>query len=229
MRVSLHRSRSTSCIAWISLLAAILCGIGHAAAAPAGYSGEAEVASQSEGDRNGALRIALAAVVARISGDASVTERGDVARALANAPKLVLQYQYRRDIASDPATGAPAARLTLVAEFDAAAVERMLAELGLLGAGDGAVVDSTPSRHQIWISGISSARDYARVLGYLAGNPIVRDPQTAQARVDGMLVSLTVVGGLPRLLEIVDGEGTLRVTNATPPLDGIEATLALLP
>ncbi len=196
--------------------------VASARAAPATYSGEANVASQSEGERNEALRTALAGIVMRLSGDSGALARSEVARAVAEAPRYVLQYQYRRD-----ADAAGASRLVLVAEFDAVAVDRMLAALGL--AGGGAAADGPPGTHRLWIAGLHSAVDYARALGYLGGHAYVREVRTLEARGDGVLVEVDSVSGLTRLLEAVAGEGTLAVNRASPPLEDIDATLALRP
>jgi len=199
------------------------------AAAPSTYSGEASVNSQSDGERAEALKTALADVVIRLSGDSTALARTDVARAIAVASKSVLQYQYRRDLVTDAAAAAPQLRLTLVAQFDTVAVDRLLANLGLVGDGSSSAVDTTPSEHRLWISGVHSAVDYARALGYLARHPLVRDAQTTEARADGMLIKVTVIGGFERLLDLIGSEGTLRVNSANPPVEGIDATLALAP
>jgi hypothetical protein len=193
-----------------------------ASAAPTTYSGEAAVTSQSEAERGEALKSALADVVIRLSGDSGVLARSDVARAVGDAAKYVLQYQYRRD-----ASGGAA--LTLVAQFDSVAVDQMLSQLGLAGSGSPVAIDTTPSESRVWISGIHSATDYARVLGYLSRQSIVRQAQPVEARGDGLLVKLNVAGSLARWLEAVGGDGTLRVNNASPPVEGVDATLALAP
>jgi hypothetical protein len=197
-------------------------------AAPTTYSGEAPVASQSEGERAAALKSALADVVIRLSGDAGILARGDVAGAVAEADKYVLQYRYRRDVGVDEAGGSPTDRLFLVAEFDSRAVDRMLAGLGL-GPAQAAAPDVAPSERRIWVSGIHSASDYARGIGYLARQAQVRQSWPIEARADGVLVRLSLAGDLVRWLEIVDNEGVLRVNSASPPLDGIDATLSLIP
>ncbi len=225
------RGRATKRFPWrvaaVVLLAAILAV--PALAAPATYSGEAPVTSQSDAERSGALKSALADVVIRLSGDPGILARGDVAKAVADADKYVLQYRYRRDAAIDEASGAATVKLVLVAEFDSSAVDRMLAGLGLAGAGSAAVADTTPSEKQVWISGIHSATDYARGLGYLSKQAMVRQSWPMEAREDGVLVHLSIVGSLPRWLETVDREGVLRVNSASPPVEGIDATLVLSP
>ncbi len=227
----IFRGRATARFPWLAVAAILLAAIlaVPVLAAPATYSGEAPVTSQSEAERSGALKSALAEVVIRLSGDPGILARGDVAKAVADADKYVLQYRYRRDAAIDEASGAATVKLVLVAEFDSSAVDRMLAGLGLAGAGSAAVVDSTPTEKQVWISGIHSATDYARSLGYLAKQAMVRQSWPMEARDDGVLVHLGLSGSLPRWLEMVDREGVLRVNSASPPVEGIDATLVLSP
>lgn len=203
------------------LLLGLLFFAATASAAPSTYTGEAPVASQSEAERGEALKTALAEVVIRLSGDPGALARADVARAVGDAAKIALQYQYRRDAGS---TG-----LVLVAEFDSAAVDRLLAQFGL-GSGTSAIaIDTTPSEGRVWISGIHSSTDYARVLDYLSRQAMLRQAQPVEAHGDGMLVHLQIAGSLSRWLESAGGEGTLRVNNASPPIEGVDATLALSP
>jgi hypothetical protein len=198
-------------------------------AAPSTYSGEAPVTSQSESVRAGALKTALAEVVIRLSGDPGILARGDVASAVAEADKYVLQYRYRRDTTTDDATGASVQKLVLVAEFDSNAVDRMLAGLGLAGAGSAVAVDTTPARKRIWLSGIHSAADYARGLGYLSRQSIVRQSWPIEARGDGVLIGVELAGDFSRWLGLVDQEGVIQVNSASPPVQGIDATLSLSP
>lgn len=210
----------SSRLARVCVLALLFLGV-HANAAPTTYKGEAPVMSQSEAERSEALKTALAEVVIRMSGDPGVLARADVARAIGDASKIALQYQYRREAG---ATG-----LVLVAEFDSVAVDRLLAEFGL-GAGSSAIeIDTTPSEGRVWISGIHSSTDYARVLDYLSRQAMLRQVQPVESQGDGMLVHLQIAGSLARWLESAGGEGTLRVNNASPPIEGVDATLTLSP
>ena len=226
MRTLFHPLRRSTIGLFCALVVMLLMLVPIVAAAPATYSGEAPVSSQSEAERAEALKNALAAVVMRISGDSGVLARSDVASAVGDAARYVLQYQYRRDIATD-AGGQPQVRLTLVAEFDAVAVDRMLNKLQL--SDTPIALDLAPTEHRLWISGVHSAVDYARALGFLTRHSLVRNAQTTAARADGMLVKVSVVGGLENLLAMVGREGTLSVTSAAPPVEGIDATLALVP
>jgi hypothetical protein len=196
-------------------------------AAPPTYTAEAPVDSQSDDDRLEALKIALANVIIDQTGDAGVLSRSDVAAQLAKADKYVLQFKYRQNPGAAD-TGAP--KLTLIAEFDAAAVDRMLQGLGLTSAGlAGAPIDATPTDVTVWIGGIRSADDYARVIGYLAKSNLVKSTQPRQARGDGMLVRLSLATDLKHFLDAVSIERQLSVVNGSPPVDGIDATLALGP
>ncbi|HJU41016.1 MAG TPA: hypothetical protein VJ724_15705, partial [Tahibacter sp.] len=85
----------------------------------------------------------------------------------------------------------------------------------------------TPAR--VWISGLHSAQDYARVFETLGRNDLVRDFQPEQARGDGMLVKMTLNLALDRWLSYLPPDGVLRLVNAQPPIDGVEAMLALNP
>jgi hypothetical protein len=198
-----------------------------ARAAPPTYTAEAPVDSQSDDDRLEALKIALANVIIDQTGDAGALSRSDVAAQLAKADRYVLQFKYRQN-AGAPDTGAP--RLTLFAEFAAAAVDTMLQNLGLQSAGvAGTPIDATPTDVMVWIGGIRSADDYARVIGYFAKSNLIKSAQPKQARGDGMLVKLSLATDLKHFLDAVTIERQLSVVNGSPPVDGIDATLALGP
>lgn len=194
-------------------------------AAPATYTGEAPVNSQSDDERVDAMKTALVSVVIQQTGDPGVLSRSDVAAAVAKADRYVLQYRYRK---STDGAGAP---LVLVAEFDSSAVDQMLQRLGLgeFAPGTAAAIDATPSEATVWIGGIRSAEDYARVVGYLGKSPLVRGVRPQQARGDGMLVRLSLGTDLAHFLDAVGIERTLSIVSAAPPVDGVDATLALAP
>ncbi|HNV08739.1 DUF2066 domain-containing protein [Dokdonella sp.] len=213
----------------VLLVFALLCVAPPLVAAPATYTGEAPVNSQSDAERSGAIKNALAKVVIERSGDAGILARDEVAKAVAKAEQYVLQYRYRRDAVVDPASNAPSMQLILVAEFDRAAVDRMLDGLGLGSAQTSAPVSAAPVDHRIWISGIRSAEDYARGMGYLARQAMVREAWPLEARGDGILVKVAVAGDFSRWLARLGEEAVLQVNSANPPIDGIDATLVLQP
>lgn len=103
---------------------------GDVATAQGLHEAEVPVNSQSDADRPGALARALGQVLAKLSGDRSVTSRPGVAAMLRNAGDYVLSYDYRQD-RSLGAGGAPTYRMLLVARFDADKVEGLAAALGL--------------------------------------------------------------------------------------------------
>ncbi len=218
---------------WLSALLVLLLGssliAATAVAAPSTYTGEAPVANQSESARAGALKVALAEVVIRLSGDPGILARSEVANAVAAADKLVLQYRYRRDSTIDEVNGTPSSTLVLVAEFDSMAVDRMLGGVGLAGAGSSGAIDATPVEKRIWLSGIHSSTDYARTLGYLTRQSLVRQSWPIEARGDGILVRLVLAGDFNRWLGLVAADNVLQVNSASPPVQGIDATLALSP
>lgn len=200
-------------LAWLAPLAAF--------AAPGSYTGEAPVNSQSDEDRAGALKTALAGVVIAQTGDSGVLARGDVAKAVEQAERYVLQYQYRR--------GGEDSKFVLVAQFDGAAVDQMLQRLGFGASGATAGAADAPSEATVWIGGINNADDYARVVAYLARSNFVRSAQPMQARGDGMLVRLSLSSGLARFVEAVGMERVLGPVGTGATVDGADAVLALTP
>jgi hypothetical protein len=211
-------------VAWLALAFILLAPVASRAA-PTTYTGEAPVNSQSDDERVDALKTALANVVIQQTGDPGVLSRSDVAAAVAKADRYVLQFRYRKNA---DGSGAP---LTLVAEFDSTAVDQMLQKLGLVESAPGtaAAIDATPTEATVWIGGIRSAEDYARVVGYLGKSALVRSVRPQQARGDGMLVKLSLGTDLAHFLDAVGMERTLAVVSAAPPVDGVDATLALAP
>jgi hypothetical protein len=195
-------------------------------AAPPTYTGETPVASQSDDERAEALKTALANVVIEQTGDSGALSRSDVASAVAKADRYVLQFRYKPN--PNGADGA-GPRWILVAEFDSTAVDEMLQRLGFGTAGGTAPVEATPSEATVWIGGIRSAEDYARVIAYLGKSNLVRSSQPVQARGEGMLVKLSLATDLKHFLDAVGLERTLSVVSGSPPIDGVDATLALGP
>lgn len=197
-------------LAWLVPLAVL--------AAPGAYTGEAPVNSQSDEDRAAALKIALANVVVAQSGDSGAPGRPDVAKAIEQAERYVLQYQYRR--------GGDASKFVLVAQFDSTAVDKLLRRNGGTGAEAEAV--DAPAEATVWIGGINDANDYARVIAYLARNNFVRNAQPIEARGDGVLVRLSLSSGLARFVEAAEMERVLGA-KAGARVDGADAALALTP
>jgi hypothetical protein len=125
--------------------------------------------------------------------------------------------------------------LILVAQFDRDAVDKLLRDFGLMkdaGARDqaadaSALADTIPGNYHVWIAGVHSGKDYARMIGALSGNEYVRDVQVEVARGDGVQLRLATAAPLPRVLDSLNA--VLRVTNAKPPVDGIDALLDLKP
>ena len=200
------------------------------------YTGQVPVNSQSDAERTEALKSALAQVVVKLTGgDNAVLAKPDVAQAVANAANYVQQYQYAQDVATT-ADGKPQVRLSLIAQFDRTAVDKLVADLGLSQAGgatanaqDGqAVADTQAQSFRVWIGGLHSAVDYARAVGTLTRNELVRGVKAEQARGDGVELRLDITGPLPRLLDALGGSA-LQVDNAKPPVDGIDALLSLRP
>ena len=83
------------------------------------------------------------------------------------------------------------------------------------------------STARVWVSGLNSAQDYARLIDKLVHNEWVREVQAEQARGDGVLLRLTLNLALDRWLTYLPADGALRVVSAQPPVEGVEATLSL--
>ena len=204
-----------------------------AASAQAGglYTAQVPVASQEDGERAQALKTGLGQVITRASGDPGALGRPEIVKALAQAERYVQQFQYQQDVVTE--SGQTQVRLALIAQFDRDAVDRLLG--GSAGAKEAEsarpapAVDSTPATYHVWIGGVRSGRDYARVIGALSAADSVRDVQVEQARGDGMQLRLATTGSLSRLLDGLNAGSVMRVTNAKPPVEGLDALLDLKP
>lgn len=336
-----------------------LLAIASPLAAQSLYTGEGPVTDQSDEQRTMAMGAALAQVVVKLTGDANVVNREAVAKALTEADHYVQRYSYRQDVVTD--AGQPVARLTLVAQFDRGAIDRLLRDFGLksfsgarppvltflvtddggeprlivdaskpeaaallvsaqqrginlvlpslsedqavigaqtawsgdvaslqplaaklqtnlvligqlrrlgeqwsarwtlsdgstpqswdapigdlasvLAAGSGGLAERVVGRYNasglerkitnavVWISGVTTAEDYARALGALTHDQLVREAQPQQARGDGMLVKLTLNVALEPWLANLAADNPLRAVSARPPIEGVEATLAFV-
>lgn len=207
------RSFVRSCV----LVLVLLAPLAASAAAPGSYAGEAPVASQSDADRAAALRAAMANAIAAQSADPAALSRPEIARAVAQADRYVLQYEYRHG----------GDGFVLVAQFDSAVIDRLLQRDA--GGDAAAAAGDTPSQALAWVGGIRGADDYVRLMAYFARNHFVRSAQPVAAQGDGLLVRLSLASDLPRFLEVVAMERTLAVAGAPAPIDGAEASLVLTP
>ena len=230
-RIFVLRSRSAAvCLGIIALV--IACWSAGASAGSGLYTGQVPVSSQSDAERTEALKTALAQVVIRVCGDSGALAKADVAKAVADAERYVQQFSYQQDVVTEG--GQPQVRLTLVAQFDRDAVDQLLRNLGLLkdsapAEGQAAPVDATPGSYRVWVAGVRSAQDYARLIGALSGNEFVRDVQVELARGDGVQIRLTTAASLSRLLDNLSASAVIRVAKAKPPVDGLDALLDLQP
>lgn len=206
----------------------LLAGLVLAGPAMAGglYSGEAPVTSQAEAERNEAMKTAFAQVITKVSGDNSILTRPEVAKAVAAPGRFVQQYEYRQDVTND--NGQPQVHLTLVAQFDRDAVDQLIGGAAKAGADTTAASDTRVQSYRVWVSGIASADDYARLVGTLSHNELVRAVQAEQARGDGVELRIDTVGPLQRVLDSL-GNGPIHVSNAKPPVEGVDALLDMHP
>jgi hypothetical protein len=228
-RIFVVRSR----FAGICLCALALVVASWSAVAGGLYTGQVLVVSQSDADRIEALKSALGEVVVRVSGDKGVLARPDVGKAIADAERYVQQFSYQQEVVTE--AGQPQVRLTLVAHFDRDAVDRLLRNPGSTKDsppppdGQAAAVDATPGSYRVWVAGVRSPQDYARLIGALSGNEFVREVQVELARGDGVQVRLTSATSLSRLLDNLSAGAVIRVAKSKPPVDGLDALLDLQP
>lgn len=103
---------------------------GDRAGASGLYEAEVAVGSQSDAARQSGFARALAQVLGKLSGDASVADRPGVARELRRAGEYVEGYDYRQDEGRS-ATGAPTYTTMLVVRFREAEVDAIAGALGL--------------------------------------------------------------------------------------------------
>ena len=206
----------------------LLAGLVLAGSATAGglYSGESPVNSQAEGERNEAMKTAFAQVISKVGGDNAILTRPEVAKAIAAPGRYVQQYEYRQDVSNE--NGQPQVHLTLVAQFDRDAVDQLIGGAAKTGADATAASDTRVQSYRVWVSGIASADDYARLVGTLSRNELVRAVQAEQARGDGVELRIDTVGPLQRVLDSL-GNGPIHVSNAKPPVEGVDALLDMHP
>jgi len=174
----------------------------------------------------------------KLSGDPGVLNRPDVAKAIGRADRYMQQYSYQPNMSADPAQ--PGARLLLVVQFDRGSIDALLRDPNAGGSGNApppavgtdsanapvAVGDS----YRLWISGLRSADDYARLIGALSGNEQVRALRVERAQANIVQVKVDTRGALQTLLDSLD---TTRVAHrpkeARPAVEGVDAQLDFEP
>lgn len=103
---------------------------GDRAAAQGPYEAEVNVNGQGEAERNTGFARALSAVLARLSGNRSVSGQPGVGQELRRAKDYVKNYDYRQDEGVGP-TGAPTFGTTLIVRFDPQEVDDLIETVGL--------------------------------------------------------------------------------------------------
>src|SRR5688500_8568704 len=103
---------------------------GDRAAARGPYEAEVTVNGQGEAERNTGFARALSSVLARLSGNRSVSGQPGVGQELRRAKEYVKGYDYRQDEGGGP-TGAPTFGTTLIVRFDQDEVDDLIETLGL--------------------------------------------------------------------------------------------------
>jgi hypothetical protein len=200
------------------------------------YTGSAPVGSQSDEERAGALRVALGQVIVKLSGDASALSRPDVAKAVAHAERFMQSYSYQPNPTGSADAGKPAAKYQLVAQFDGGKVDALVRDLSAVaataaapGADPAASPVAAAGSYRLWISGLRSADDYARLVGSLSGNPEVRALRVELARGNGLQVRVDARGTLQSLLDSLDATRLAHATHAASPIEGVDALLDFEP
>jgi len=215
----------------LAILAA-LCAV--PARAAGAYAGTAPVNSQSDEDRATALRAAFSQVIGKLAGNAAVLTRPDVARALGRADRYMQSYGYE--------TAGTPPHLQLVVQFDRSGVDALLHDLNLdapeAGTAPAAPPDATssatapaaaPGSFRLWITGLRSAEDYARLIGSLSGNDQVRALHVEQAHGNTLQLRIDARGTLQALLDALAATRLAHVSNAHPPAAGVDALLDFEP
>ena len=174
---------------WWALATALLLCAGHAAAqrtegdraaANGPYEAEVAVRNQTEPERRAAFGRALAATLAKVTGDRQAGSRPGVRDELAKAKDYVAGFDYRQDEGVS-ATGAPSFQTTLVVRFKRDEVDGLIQMLGLpswplprpkpvlwLGIDDGT------GPRLVALAQVNAARavlDQAKQRGYALGLP----------------------------------------------------------
>jgi len=91
------------------------------------YVSEVEVASQSPEDRNGAIRLALADILVKVTGRRDIRSEAAIQELIKSGPRYVRQYSYRED---GVASGESPQRKLLV-RFDSFALNEALNAAGI--------------------------------------------------------------------------------------------------
>lgn len=107
----------------------ILLSFGRVQAQTSLYEGEVAVTTQNDAERGAVLSQALAQVLVKLSGDADAPRLPSVQARLPDARLLMQQFRYRQ--ALENAGGQMQQRLYLIAGFDKAGVDALMADTGL--------------------------------------------------------------------------------------------------
>jgi hypothetical protein len=193
---------------WIFIVSILLAScVSVRAADVAIYTGSAEVASQSDADRESGLRAALRSALIKASGDARLAQDPALAGILGRANGLARHYTYRESTQAG-ADGATVLRLQIEAEFDPQGLESALRDLG----------------RPLW------GRERPTVLVWLVidNNGTKQIASAFQQSALGALLSTAEQRGLPLQLPRMDGADLNRVNPVTlwdaPPASVIGAS-----
>ena len=79
-----------------------------------------------------------------------------------------------------------------------------------------AVVAGEPVRRVVELTGLRSAQDAARVMGYLQTLPVVRELRVLEARPEGLRLELDLAVGVPAFQDFVAAGGVLQPDPLAP-------------
>jgi hypothetical protein len=98
------------------------------------------------------------------------------------------------------------------------------ADAGAMAAGQ-----QNAGSYRLWITGLRSAEDYARLIGALASNEQVRSLQVEQGHGNTVQVRIEARSALPALLDALAAARIAHPTNTHPPVAGVDALLDFEP
>jgi len=193
----------------LALWVLLLTNITVVGAAPARYTGEAPVASQTDDDFNAALGVALAQTIVQLTGDNTALSRPNIAKAITEASKYVLQYQYRPN--TTPTDGA-VEPFILQAQFDGPSIDQLLRQSNV-STSQGDAPSNAAAQINVWVRGLHSAQDYGRVMNYFTGLSIIHNPQVITAQPDGVMLKMEISMDEHSFLDVIQGDAILKETS----------------
>lgn len=183
---------------WIAACFLLICGSLARAQDPSAYLSRVDVRDESMAERQRALREGLIQVTRYISGKANIAGTAQGQNLLKRAEKFTRSIGY-----GTGETGQP----QLIVDFDPAALDAALQQAGfpVFGVHAGPV-----TRFKLVINGLRSAQDYARALGHLHGQGMVRSLLVTRGAQGTLEMRATVNGGSAALRQSLRNSSVLQ-------------------